>query len=215
MRSKALLLATALFLAGCAGVKPLPPEAPAVRQAEAPASIRAEAVVVFKRLVDLSGRAVITAEGPDKFRIEVRGPFNHTAALLVSDGKSFFSHIGGSTEVNDWGDPRLPYSFSSSEIVSFLLGSPAGKEAEDRGFEVSKEAERTIFKRPRKEGALKVELSDFRSIGTLRIPYRIEIEDGKRRLSVRYSSVEVNPEIDSAAFDIDPLIPEPVPFPGG
>ncbi len=215
MRGKALLLTAALFLAGCAGNKPLPPEAPAVKPAEAPASIRAEAVVVFNRLIDLSGRAVITAEAPDKFRIEVRGPFNQTAALLVSDGKSFFSHIGGSTEIKDWDDPRLPYSFSSSEIVSFLLGSPADKEAEDRGFEVSKDPKRTVFKRPRKEGALKVELSDFRNIGTLRIPYRIEIEDGKRRLIVRYSSVEVNPEVDSAAFDIDPLLSPPVPFQGG
>lgn len=215
MRVRSLLLVAALFFAGCAGVKPLPPEAPAVKPSEAPASIRAEAIIVFKRLIDLTGRAVITAEGPDKFRIEVSGPFNQTAALLVSDGKTFFSHIGDSTEIKDWDDPRLPYSFSSSEIVSFLLGVPADKEAEDRGFEVSKDAERTIFKRPRKDGVLKVELSDFRNIGTLRIPYRIAIDDGKRRITVRYSSVEVNPEIDSAAFDIDTLVPPPVPFPGG
>lgn len=215
MRGKALLLMAVLFFAGCAGVKPLPPEPPVTIPVEPHSSIRAEAVVVLKRLFDLSGRAVITAQIPDKFRIEVRGPFNHVAALLVSDGRSFFSHIGEDTEIKDWDDPRLPYSFSSSEIVSFLLGIPSDKEAEDRGFEVSKYAERTVFKRPRKEGALKVELSDFRNIGTLRIPYRIDIEDGKKRLSVRYSSVEVNPEIDSAAFDIDPLMPPPVPFPGG
>jgi len=216
LRLKALLFtAAAVFFVGCAVVKPLPPEAPVTRAFEAPLSIRAEAIVVMKKRIDLGGRAVILAEAPDKFRIEVTGPFNHLAALLVSDGRSFFSHIWDDTEVKDWDDPRLPYSFNSSEIVSFLLGAQADKEAENRGFEVSKDAERTVFKRPRKNGDLKVELSDFRNIGTLRIPYRIDIEDGKRRITVRYSSVEVNPAIDPMAFDIDALLPQAAPLPGG
>ncbi|MBI4949271.1 MAG: hypothetical protein HY955_03905 [Deltaproteobacteria bacterium] len=215
MRLKAFLFTAAVFFAGCAVVKPLPPEAPVTRASEAPVSIRAEAIVVMKRRMDLGGRAVILAEAPDKFRIEVTGPFNHLAALLVSDGRSFFSYIGDDTEVKDWDDPRLPYSFSSSEIVSFLLGAQADKEAADRGFEVSKDADRSVFKRHRKNGDLKVELSDFRSIGTLRIPYRIDIEDGKRRLTVKYSSVEVNPSIDPMSFDIDALLPHATPFPGG
>ncbi|MBI5587474.1 MAG: hypothetical protein HY889_03800, partial [Deltaproteobacteria bacterium] len=47
-------------------------------------TLKATASVEIERSVVLSGRAVVLAQSPGSFRIEVQGPFGSVMALLVS-----------------------------------------------------------------------------------------------------------------------------------
>lgn len=206
-----LVLLALLFFWGCAGLKPSKELPDLGEKKKTPKSIRAEAVVELKKIITLSGRGTIMAKNPDRFRIEVLGPFNHVMALLVSDGTTLYAFSGGEIEKKDWEDPALPYSFKAKEVVSFLLGSqyPKNKASlkednievlTDKDGHISK-----IVKYKKGSASLTVKMSDYRDISGAHIPFNIHIEDGKRTLKIKYSDVEIDPELSEDFFSLEAL----------
>ncbi|MBI5642074.1 MAG: hypothetical protein HY954_01215 [Deltaproteobacteria bacterium] len=204
---KYLFISLSLILLGCAGIKPTPVSPPEIKKHITPVSLRAEAKVELRGLLTLSGRAAITAKNPDQFRIEVTGPFNQMIALFVSDGKTLYSYSGDEVRIHDWDDPLLPYSFKSREIVSCLLG--AGETTENaqspEDILISRDGQgrlKSLSRAADGKKAFRVELSDYRDVGGAEIPFNIDIEDGKKRLVIKYSSVVIDTDLDPDSFNI-------------
>lgn len=170
-----------------------------------PRTLRASAVVEVKRIFSVKGRALIAARSPDKFRIEVLGPLNGTAALFVSDGDGLYIFSDGRSARYGWEDPGNPFPFRPEEVVSALLGSsPAG--AGDYSFSTDTSGHITRLARKKNgEPALAAAMSDYRTVAGADIPFSITIEDEKKSLGIRYSSVEVNPELGTGFFDTSHL----------
>jgi hypothetical protein len=88
--------------------------------------LRARAVVELEKK-DLRGRAVILVKSPDLVRIDILGPFNQISAVIVSDRTALTFYSNGELRSYKWNDPLIPYSFSPSEFVTFLMGRPEKK----------------------------------------------------------------------------------------
>lgn len=188
---------------GCAALKPrleprkaLPP----------PVTLKAAASVEIVRSVVLSGRAVVLAQSPGSFRIEVQGPFGSVTALMVSDGKSVYLLSGGKSKSYSRDDPRMPYSLKPEEAVSLLLGS--GLSAAECGCEVSKDAYgrvSRVVKSADGSPVLTATLSDYRTVGGAEVPFDIKIANKKEALHIKYTSVEVNREMEAGYFETEGL----------
>lgn len=194
---RAALLACALLLLGCAAIRHVEPAT-----ARTPRSIRAEAVVEFRKgAAAFTGRAMVLAESPGSFLIEVHGPMGQTVALLASDGESLKLRTDDGARDFRWGEKGIPYSFTAAEAVSFLLGSPVdsahkgARETDDMG---------RLKRLTREEDGrrLAVTLRDYRKISGADIPFDITIEDGRETILIRYFEVEVDPELASGLFSI-------------
>jgi len=200
-----------LFLfSGCAALPPLtkrptPPAGPA------PESLRARAVVTLKRDVTVSGRAVIVAKSPDRFRIEVFAPLGQVAATLASDGATLMVFSDGRLRSYDWTDPLFPYSFSSGDVVALLTGSgPFDGETTDRAGRRLRYSYETgpggrpsvVTKTVEGREVLRAKLGDWRAVDGAVVPYRISIDDGTQLIDIRYSSVEAAPEVGPGVFSI-------------
>ncbi|MBI5492733.1 MAG: hypothetical protein HY893_07355 [Deltaproteobacteria bacterium] len=187
----------AAAICGCAAVRPAVPPLP--RAMVTPSSIKAEAIVEAGRSVTLRGKAVIAAKSPASFRIEVLGPFNSTLALIVSDGESLRVVTGN--DPPQFGETEPPYPFSAGDIVSFLLGTaPAPQDGQMVSEDPSGHVTRIVRL---KDGSpvFTASLSDYREAGGAHIPFNISIEGGGRTLRIRYTSVEINPELDTDFFN--------------
>ena len=192
-----------LLVTGCAGVKPYGEEAPA-KVGTTASSIRARGVVEMKKdSSSASGRAVILAQAPGSFRIEVFGPFGQVAALVASDGERLLVNSEGKTSVFIWGDPAIPYTFKPEEAVSFLTGGIMAQETgglartDEKGRLV--EYARPIEGRP----GLRVTLSDYRPVHGAPVPFRINLEDGTRVLTIKYTEVEINHPFENGFFKVE------------
>lgn len=210
LRSISLLLA--LCVTGCASFTPAPSVLKSPPPGAAPPeSIRARAVVELTRDVTVTGRAVIAAKGPDKFRIEVFGPLGQVAATMVSDGVTLSIYSEGRLRHFDWDNQYFPYSFTARDIVGLLTGSGIsetdGTDNLDRNVNYSKELNkdgrlRSITKSQEGLNVLRGELSDWRLLDGKAIPFRIHIDDGSQSITVSYLSIEVNPEFSPGTFKI-------------
>ncbi len=189
-----------MVLAGCAGVKPketLPPPG------RVPASLSAQAVVELKRTIPVSGRAQVNAKSPASFRIEVQGPFGQTAALLSSDGDATYLLTEEGLEEFRKGSPDTPYSLGPEEITGLLLGDPKAGSGTLSGAQVRRDEAGHItsfLKTSPGKDDLKVSLDDYRDVAGAHIPFIITIENGKRKIEIRYKAVEIDTEIDDAVF---------------
>lgn len=194
-----------IFLAGCAAVSTVPEKAltPGAEKI-VPASLRAEAVVEIKRVVPVSAKALVLVKSPDKFRIEVTGPLGSVMGLMLSDGETLSVFSGDEVKNYRWNDPFSPYPFDSIEAVSFLLGDQPGAANDRADYKVKRGEDgriKEILKYKDGVPLLTARLSDYREISGAVIPFNISIE-GKDTIRIRYSSVEVNPELDGSLFMI-------------
>ncbi len=207
------LVLSALLLSGCTISRPGPDLID--YRAGWPDIIRAEAVIEIKNDKTLRGRAVILAKKPDSFRIEVLAPFGRLIALLLSDGDNLTVFANGGLKTYRWDDPALPYSFTSEEFVSFLLGkndwTPQNPGASAGGaYEITRGASGNIANLVKfKEGSpiLSVSMSDYKAASGYVLPYRISLKDSRRTLSIRYTGIEINPEIRDDIFEINKVFP--------
>ncbi|MBI5826233.1 MAG: hypothetical protein HZB22_00650 [Deltaproteobacteria bacterium] len=202
------VVAAAALLGGCAvfyapQARPLAEAVPA-----RPKALRAEAVVELRRSIPLTGRARVLVESPDKFRIEVMGPFNQVIALLVSDGRELFVFSGRPPRIFNWEDPSMPYPFSAGEVVSFLMGEagapPAMNRAAGSWYSVTTDGDGRVKDIVKSRGGtevLSVALADYRKVSGAYIPFNISI-DGRERFSIRYSEVEIDPDVEPGSFSI-------------
>ena len=199
-----------LILSGCAALRT---ETDLAKYSAGwPAIIRAEAIVDLDNGRRLKGRAVILAKVPDHFRIEVRGPFGRLIGLLLSDGDNLTVFADGELKTYRWSDPALPYPFSAEEFVSFLLGkndlAPGGP---TEGYEITRNKAgkiAKIVKFKEENPILSVEMSDYKAKDGYGVPHSISLKDGRRKLHIRYTSLEINPEIKEDVFKISPLFPQ-------
>ncbi len=206
-RAGLILLLGALALApGCATLSPPAPETAETAGKTTVATaqtLRANAVVEIQRVFSVKGRALIAAQSPDKFRIEVLGPLNATVALFVSDGTELYIFSEGKSARYDWADPRVPFPFRPAEVVSALLGErPAGD------YGVFTDNDGRVVRVVRKEGGrdiLDARMEDYRTVDGAQVPFSITIRDRKKGLGIRYSSVSVNPKLPAGFFDASRL----------
>lgn len=196
-----------LIITGCAAVKPYGEEAQDLPSTTA-SSIRARGVVEMKKdSFSARGRAVILAEAPGSFRIEVFGPFGQVAALVASDGERLLINSEGKTSVFLWGDSRIPYTFKAQEAVSFLTGGPVEQETDGLSGASSimdgkgrlSEYTRETEGRP----VLKVTLGEYKLIHGAAVPFMISFEDGRRGLTIKYTEVEINYPFENGFFKVE------------
>ncbi len=200
-----------LILAGCAWFKPAP--AKPVKTGEPPPirALRAEAVMEFKEGAgSRSGRASIVVNAPASFRIEILGPFNSPVTAIVSDGTVLSIFSDGALKTYRWDEenPVLPYAFTSEELAALLLGGgrlAPGAAPLSTGYRTTSDKDGNIT------GVVKVKdgtevfmavMSDFRSAGEGVFPFSITVDDGYKSLRVRYSAIEINPDIKPDVFNI-------------
>lgn len=149
-----------------------------------PESLSGRAVIRLSGIDEreFKGKAVILVKGPDKARIEIFDLFGQVAAVIVSDANalSIFSNNGSSFFTRDG---AMPLDFTADELAGFLMGMRAGPEGPVDA------ALRTVL------------FEDFRDLEGLQFPFSLFVENGKERLSIRYSSIELNPELNDALFN--------------
>lgn len=148
------------------------------------ASLRARGVIELTGIEDreFKGKAAILVKGPDKVRIEIFDIFGQVAAIIVSDPHALsISSNNNSSFFFQGGD--TPLDFTAAELVSFLLGAL---------FSVSETGGGA--------GERRILFDDFRDLEGSRFPFLLSVDDGRERLLVRYSSIELNPELDDALF---------------
>lgn len=199
-RTLPAILCLLFAMAGCAGVKPKELPTPPGR---VPSSLMANAVVEIKMIVPVSGRAQVIAKSPASFRIEVQGPFGQTAALLSSDGETTYVLTEEGLEEFQKGAPDTPYSLGPEEITGLLLGDPKTGSGYLSGAQVRRDEAGHItsfLKTSPGKDDLSVFLDDYRDVSGAHIPFIITIENGKRKIEIRYRAVEVDPDVDDTVF---------------
>lgn len=192
-----------ILTSGCAHKKTV------TKAALAPdATLMAEAIVEMDRTLPASGKARIYAQGPDSFRIEVKGPFGQVVALFASDGYTLHTFVDGVERYYPVGSPEAPLPFPSSGIVSVLMGTDL-KPLKDAGFEIEADGQGRPAKAVKQSkgaggGAVTVLFSDYRKTGGFEVPFEISIQGpGLDRIKIIYSSVESGKGFDEGFFDIE------------
>ena len=212
MRALVFVLICALFvLPGCVAMKEA--QRPAAQKEAAvpgalttgPRSIKASATVEISRIFSVKGRALIAAESPDRFRIEVLGPLSSTLALFVSNGARLYIFSDGQSSRYDWDDPRMPFPFRPAEVVGALLGARPMDIAGYAFFTDEAGRVTKFVKDENGESVVKATMSDYRTVSGTDVPFSITMKDRKKDLGVKYSSVEVNPVFAAGFFDTDRL----------
>lgn len=143
-------------------------------------SLRGRAVIELRGVEEreFKGKAVILVKGPDRVRIEIFDILGQVAAVIISDGGalSIFSQ-NNSKFYPRTGD--TPLIFTAPELASFLMGKYQGADAE---------LERRVL------------YDDYRENKDVVFPFGLLVNDGREKLSVRYSSLELNPELNDSLF---------------
>ena len=141
-------------------------------------------------------------------RIEFYGPLSGIAGVVAGNGKNCFLYSNGVTKSCNRDEEGSGYPpLNPEELVPILLGMEADlKDRTATRITKDKEGRVTEFIRFSWDGSVlvRVALKDYRDISGVYIPFGIVIEGKKRRFSIEYYSVELNPEIDNEIFTLPP-----------
>jgi hypothetical protein len=193
------LVLSLLLLQGCSR-NTIRPDVYTAPETRPPGTLRVEGHVEVEGR-DLGGRAVIVVKAPEYARIDLLGPLRRVAAVIVTgpDGLSFYSN--GDTVHYSWDDPLLPYSLRPGELVSILTGTAEAGDYQGSGTDA--EGNVTVLTRPvRGPSVLKVLFDDWRVVDGVALPFSIDIDDGRERLRIGYSSVDMDPVVDIGLFTL-------------
>lgn len=175
----------------------------------------AEVKTILKDGRIIAGRAAVLVKRPDRFRMEVSGPFNQAAFVIIFDGKelSLFSF----KENRLYRDYPLPAE--ASRLPQYLLGLPASKSIEpeaassgqfsdgcllNSGDEQILTNQQGDIKKIIFSGA-KVSMDSYKESGGVNFPFAISINDKETDIFIRYDSIELNQQISDDLFN--PLFP--------
>ncbi len=205
------LILLLLLVSGCALLPQAGPKGPAKapvtgERGRIPSSIRAEAVVEFTGRDSVKGKAVILAKRPDLFRIDILGPFHQTVAQLVSDGRGISIYTAdGPIEGVRAGDVLESY-FDAAEVVDLLLGTAEGEKAPEGWSALSSDRGDSLrfVKKISGAGVISIVMEDFRKVDGAILPFSISVRGDKEGLSIRYSTVEIDPELNQELFKRSP-----------
>lgn len=171
-------------------------------------SLRAKATVIIKKAGEraLKGNAIIVAARPNLFRIEVRGPFRQTVALMLSDGEQIYLFREGLADRYPSTGPHNPFPFTGDELVNFLMGSSdESRFPKERGYSIEHDENGHIIALTKENGSpvpLLVRLKDFRVVSGVDFPFSVSIENDGEELRVLYGNIEFNPDIDKRVFRV-------------
>lgn len=138
---------------------------------------------------EIAARAVVYLKLPDMARIEVMGPFNGPAAVVIAvRGKDCSYGLNGA--IMPCGERTL-FDAVPGSSVKFLMGSVDGADFKD-GVRVRVENGTTIL--DYEDRGFIVELSDYRDVRGISIPFSVKTFAKGKTFHVKYSFVELNPE---------------------
>lgn len=171
-----LLVVCCLFFTGCASLPP-PPTSPLADIQTLKGS--AHVNIKFKDGREIAGIAAIIVKRPDRFRLEISGPFNQTAFIIIYNGEkmSLFSF----QENKLYTDYPLPVE--ASRLPQYLLGLPASK---NNGQEA--------------EG-IKVSMNSYEEIDGFNFPFAISINNKGVDIFIKYDNVQLNRQIEDDLFN--------------
>lgn len=232
-----------LFFTGCASLTPLvPPFAkggakisdeqnvcpdPAIiaslqKKSEILQTLKGSAQIkaTFKDGREITGRAAVIVKRPDRFRLEIAGPFNQTAFIITYNGKnlSLFSF----QENKLYTDYPLPVE--ASRLPQYLLGLPSSKNSGQEAGGINSGDEQVLINRECniKEIALsgvkddvrlidphtkdfgagvKVSMDSYEEIDGFNFPFTISINNKGADIFIRYDHIELNRHISDDLFN--------------
>ncbi|MFZ3073463.1 MAG: hypothetical protein WA162_09490 [Thermodesulfobacteriota bacterium] len=200
-RVAAYLAVFLILLSGCALLR-TEERTPSAGKLERENLIALKAYAVIEALLPESGdkiaaRAIVYLKLPDMARIEVMGPFNGLAVVIVSSGKDCSYAVNG--EAKPCGGNTF-FDAVPGSSVKFLMGSIDKADFKGNG-RITAENGMTILNY---EGySLIVELSDYRDVRGISLPFSLKTFAKDKTFHIKYSSVELNPSElsgDTAGF---------------
>ncbi|MFQ5479939.1 MAG: hypothetical protein ACE5DW_01525 [Thermodesulfobacteriota bacterium] len=197
-RCRVLAIIPVIFLAvGCAGRDnqlKLNPQ-------ESIKTLKATAIVEFTNIKTEKGRALITVNTPDSFRIEIKGPLGVTTALISGNGDSITFLYRGESTTYKAGDARLPLRIRAAELVSMLLGAEDFPPRNDRSFTTENLPNgRSITRRFDNDLLYMAYMSDYRPVAGASLPYTISIEGRGYKLLIKYINVDLKTVTKNSYF---------------
>ncbi len=222
------MLFCVLWTGGCtstffsrAGVR-LNDEAPFIDPVPAASAVQetlqGRAVVSFSTRggEETRGKAAILAKGPDKVRIEIFAPFGQVAAVLVSDARGLSIYSNHESTFFSRRE-EAPFSFTPDELAGFIMGIYAqgdpkggggdggegGSGGAADGYTTIRDSAgniKEIVVHSRASNGRSIVMKDFRPLKGVWFPFSVSVEDANARLYIRYSSVELNLDLDDALF---------------
>ena len=137
---------------------------------------------------EIAARAVVYLKLPDMARIEVMGPFNGLAVVIAVRGKDCSYGLNGA--IMPCGEKSF-FDAAPGSSVKFLMGSIDEVSFKDGGL-VRVENGMTIL--DYEDRGFIVELSDYRDVRGISIPFSVKTFAKGKTFHVKYSFVELNPE---------------------
>ena len=137
---------------------------------------------------EIAARAVVYLKLPDMARIEVMGPFNGLAVVIAVRGKDCLYGLNGA--IMPCGEKSF-FDAAPGSSVKFLMGSIDEVSFKDGGL-VRVENGMTIL--DYEDRGFIVELSDYRDVRGISIPFSVKTFAKGKTFHVKYSFVELNPE---------------------
>ena len=151
---------------------------------------------------EIAARAIVYLKLPDMARIEVMGPFNGLVVVIAARGKDCSYGLNGA--IMPCGGRTL-FDAAPGSSVKFLMGSIDGADSKD-GVRVRAENGMTVL--DYEDRGLIVELSDYRDVRGINIPFSVKTFANGKTFHVKYSSVELNPvELSGDTEDFFILLP--------
>ena len=135
----------------------------------------------------IAARAIVWLKLPDMARIEVMGPFNGLAVIIVSSGKGCSYAVNG--EVKQCGGNTF-FGAVPGSSVKFLMGSIDKADFKGNGL-ITAGNGMTILNY--EDRSLTAELSDYRDVRGISLPFSIKTFSKDKTFHIKYSSVELNP----------------------
>ncbi|MBI5875279.1 MAG: DUF2092 domain-containing protein [Deltaproteobacteria bacterium] len=162
----------------------------------------AQIKTVLKDGREIAGRAAIIVKRPDKFRLEISGPFNQTAFIIIYNGEkiSLFSF----QENKLYTDYPLPAE--ASRLPQYLLGLPSSKNSEHEAEGINSGDEQILInhecniKEIISSGA-KVSIDSYEEIDGFNFPFAISINNKEADIFIRYDHIELNRHIPDDLFN--------------
>ncbi len=154
----------------------------------------------------MRGHAVIAAREPAFFKIVLLGPFGHTAWAMTGNEKSISIYKNAKSTTYGFRDPNLPYSFSSHELIAYLMGKTPSIPVDRPGAESYRTIRdkngqiTTVVKSIGGRPVLNVVMGNYRTVSGHNLPFLISISDKHRNLKIRFNGIEVNPPLNDAVF---------------
>ena len=159
----------------------------------------ATVTVARKGTSDIRGRALIIVERPDRFRIEVFGPFRQTVLIVTGDGETLSLLDVMQETLSRWPARRSPFPFTGSEVTSSLLGTLPGAGGNGTG---EGEEERRYVREDPTEGTIRIKMADFRPLHGASLPYSITMTSPRGTLSLAYKKVTLNADTEDVDFTL-------------